>query len=33
VSDLAVAELLETLERLDPHLPPADPALDGVEIV
>jgi PPK2 family polyphosphate:nucleotide phosphotransferase len=34
VRNLAVAELLvETLERLDPQLPPADPALDGIEIV
>ena len=29
-----LAELLvETLERLDPQLPSADPALDGIEIV
>jgi len=34
VRNLAVAEILaETLERLDPQLPPADPALDGIEIV
>jgi PPK2 family polyphosphate:nucleotide phosphotransferase len=34
VRNLAVAELLvETLERLDPQLPSADPALDGIEIV
>ena len=34
VRNLAVAELLvETLERLDPQLPTADPALDGIEIV
>ena len=32
--NLAVAEiLLETLERLDPQRPPADPALDGVTVV
>ncbi len=34
VRNLAVAEILaETLERLDPQFPPADPALDGIEIV
>ena len=34
VRNLAVAELLvETLERLDPQLPSADPALHGIEIV
>jgi PPK2 family polyphosphate:nucleotide phosphotransferase len=32
--NLAVAEiLLETLERLDPQRPPADPALDGATVV
>ncbi len=31
--NLAVAEILaRTLERLDPQLPPPDPALDGVEV-
>jgi PPK2 family polyphosphate:nucleotide phosphotransferase len=34
VRNLAVAELLvETLERLDPQLPPADPALEGIKVV
>ena len=34
VRNLAVAELLvETLERLDPQLPPPDPALDGIVVV
>ena len=34
VRNLAVAEILvETLERLDPQLPPPDPALDGIVVV
>jgi PPK2 family polyphosphate:nucleotide phosphotransferase len=33
VRNLFVAEILvETLERLDPQLPPPDPALDGLEV-
>jgi PPK2 family polyphosphate:nucleotide phosphotransferase len=34
VRNLAVADLLaDTLERLDPQLPPADPDLDGIKVV